>query len=746
MVQTININTSEAITFDVPEGTVAPTVIAQLEFIPTDGREVDFFTVWMVSGPFESFYVDEYTGEIFYIGDVLDYETAEGSKSFHLPCECYVQYTDGTFQNEVNMAIIPQIVDMDDQPTALDFVASEFTSEISDEKFSIREDVDTTEPVRIARLDITDIDGGPNAVKVIGEDATYFEIIQDAETDAFWLQLKAGVNLDQDKTSPKQSFNISIEYGSALNVDVLGASPAPEQFELKVQAVNEAAYMAPDSPTILYVDEMVDGEERGQRVEVGLVSAIDPEGDYVKLSAHPGRIKGLLENNGIDPASIDNSLFSARPAGGGKAGIDFLTVRGDVLDYEAEKNEYQVFLGFDSLASTNPATPQVGVRGIHSGQLLTVKVNNVIENDEEMTLQYAKDIEMRIGKLKFGGDNASYFIGDAETGQQNTNFSVGSGDWLMLNKNAKVNSGDTFNLEIVSSSPSDGAKTVSMKVKINDIELENATVVISTSAISSVARLSPSLGVDKTDDDILTLVAGQSGSGQFGDWEINSDGYILFTPHEKVADQTEILKALQVTDGNGGFESIDVKIHIGIEKTATAEEPNLDGTSGNDQLTGDDDVNRLIGLDGHDTLFGNGGNDTLYGGNGNDTLIGGAGRDVLDGGAGDDWLNGNEGADTIFCGTGDDFIIVRKGQHGDIIKDFNDLEGDTLCIPGYGSETIYAVRENGNTYLRSSRGDDAVTFVTLEGFTKDFTEDSLVEFSLSNIEYVDLPDSQPDII
>lgn len=742
MVAQLDLNSGVPISFNVSEGTLTWTKIAQLDFVPNDGREVEFFTVWIVGGDYENLYVDQTTGEVFYIGGDLDYETAPNSKSFQLDCACFVQFTDGTFQNEANLAVTAFVTDVDDQPTALDFVASEFTSEISDKKFSIREDVDTTEAVRIARLDITDVDGGLNVVKVIGEDAAYFEIIQDAETGAFWLQLKANVNLDQDKQSPKQSFNISIEYGSDFNVDALGAPPAPEQFELKVQAVNEAAQVAQESPSVFYVDEMADGDGSQPFVHVGSVRAIDPEGDGVSVltAAH---LSSLMASYSVEAASLDNHLFSARPAdfrqvNNGQADLYFLSGRREVLDYEA-RDEYSVFLAFRSSASTNPTTPEKGVSGFYSGQLVTVKVNNVIENDEEMTLQYAENTEMRIGKLKFGNTEGRYSIGEVGSTEPSEKFGVKDG-WLILNKNADVNSGDIFNLQIVSSSDTEDAKTVSMKVEINDIELENTTAVISISSISGEVILLPSLGVDKTDDDSLTLVAGQSGNGQFGDWEISGLGYIIYTPHEEVAGQTEILNALQVTDGNGGFESVDVEIHIGIEKTATAEEPNLDGTGGNDQLTGDDSVNRLVGLDGYDTLYGNGGDDFLYGGNGSDGLYGGAGRDVLDGGDGDDTFNGEGGADIIHCGTGDDFIIVRKNQHGDIIKDFNDLEGDTLCIPGYGSNTIYAVRQNGNTYLKSSLADDAETYVTLEDFTKDFTTSSLVEFSLSNIEYVDLPD------
>ena len=60
-------------------------------------------------------------------------------------------------------------------------------------------------------------------------------------------------------------------------------------------------------------------------------------------------------------------------------------------------------------------------------------------------------------------------------------------------------------------------------------------------------------------------------------------------------------------DGDGGTDTFN-----GIE--------NLNGSSFNDTLTGDNSINVLNGGDGNDTLIGGGGNDTLNGGNGYDTI------------------------------------------------------------------------------------------------------------------------------
>ena len=55
----------------------------------------------------------------------------------------------------------------------------------------------------------------------------------------------------------------------------------------------------------------------------------------------------------------------------------------------------------------------------------------------------------------------------------------------------------------------------------------------------------------------------------------------------------------------------------------------IEGTTGNDMITGDDGAQNLLGLDGDDTLSGRGGPDYLQGDNGNDQLNGEGGDDAL---------------------------------------------------------------------------------------------------------------------
>jgi Ca2+-binding RTX toxin-like protein len=95
---------------------------------------------------------------------------------------------------------------------------------------------------------------------------------------------------------------------------------------------------------------------------------------------------------------------------------------------------------------------------------------------------------------------------------------------------------------------------------------------------------------------------------------------------------------------------------------------NIVGSSGGDQIRGDDARN---------VLDGGAGNDRLYGRGGDDVLIGGAGDDVLDGGAGADILYGGSGKD-VFVFTSAQEIGGLNGRAGDRIMDFE--KGDRIDL------------------------------------------------------------------
>jgi hypothetical protein len=152
----------------------------------------------------------------------------------------------------------------------------------------------------------------------------------------------------------------------------------------------------------------------------------------------------------------------------------------------------------------------------------------------------------------------------------------------------------------------------------------------------------------------------------------------------------------------------------------------IDGTDGDDTISGSGSGQSIDGKGGNDSIVGGSGNDelkgdagddTLHGGDGNDKLDGGEGNDSLEGGAGNDTLAGGKGANFLRGGDGDDEIVGEKqsdtiaGGDGDDLIDASD--GDDIIAGNRGNDTI-----------KGGKGAD--TFVYREGDGADTIQDFLI--------------------
>jgi Ca2+-binding RTX toxin-like protein len=88
----------------------------------------------------------------------------------------------------------------------------------------------------------------------------------------------------------------------------------------------------------------------------------------------------------------------------------------------------------------------------------------------------------------------------------------------------------------------------------------------------------------------------------------------------------------------------------------------IQGTAGDDHLTGTPGDDVICGEGGNDVISAGGGDDVVYGDGGNDTISGGGGDDTLYGGEGDDTLAGDNGADVLSGGPGDDTLAGGNGR------------------------------------------------------------------------------------
>jgi len=121
----------------------------------------------------------------------------------------------------------------------------------------------------------------------------------------------------------------------------------------------------------------------------------------------------------------------------------------------------------------------------------------------------------------------------------------------------------------------------------------------------------------------------------------------------------------------------------------------INGTSGNDTLTGTpfaDVINcgagndRVRGAGGNDVIRCGAGNDSVDGGKGTDRISGGRGNDKLAGGIGNDTLRGDAGKDTLRGGAGKDTLLGGSGAD----KLFRD--GRDRLRGGAGRDSTVAVK------------------------------------------------------
>ena len=130
------------------------------------------------------------------------------------------------------------------------------------------------------------------------------------------------------------------------------------------------------------------------------------------------------------------------------------------------------------------------------------------------------------------------------------------------------------------------------------------------------------------------------------------------------------------------------------ELDSTINDNTINGTSGDDNLSGGTGPSTLIGQDGNDTLTGGTGSNNLAGDAGNDILIGGSGGNTLTGGAGNDNLTGGNGSNDLAGNAGNDTLTGGTGS--------NNLNG--------GEDDDYLVGGSGRNNLTGGSGTDTFHF------------------------------------
>ncbi|PYD22726.1 calcium-binding protein [Pseudomonas savastanoi pv. glycinea] len=160
----------------------------------------------------------------------------------------------------------------------------------------------------------------------------------------------------------------------------------------------------------------------------------------------------------------------------------------------------------------------------------------------------------------------------------------------------------------------------------------------------------------------------------------------------------------------------------------------LSGTSSNDVIDaglGDDTVN---GGGGDDTLKGNDGSDTLNGGDGNDLLLGGAGNDALNGNDGNDVLDAGAGNDVLNGGNGNDTYLFGKGSGQDTVNNGGEVrigKTDTLKLTDLNAADVQVTRENNDLLIQVIGSSDSLRVAS------HFAGDATAGYEIDRIQFAD---------
>ena len=209
---------------------------------------------------------------------------------------------------------------------------------------------------------------------------------------------------------------------------------------------------------------------------------------------------------------------------------------------------------------------------------------------------------------------------------------------------------------------------------------------ISTNASNIVPDTSGIFVRDTLTNTTTNVSADSAGNGGGGTPSISPDGrFVAFSsnPSQFVPEATNTSPQIFVVDNST---------------------PNvINGTPGNDNLTGTSGNDILNGSEGDDVLTGLRGNDFLNGGDGNDILSGGKGSDTLNGGLGNDNLVGSAGKDVFVLG-------ARLGV--DTISDFTNSQDTIQLINGLSFGQLSISPETNGTLIKLASSGEVLASLT----------------------------------
>ena len=203
-------------------------------------------------------------------------------------------------------------------------------------------------------------------------------------------------------------------------------------------------------------------------------------------------------------------------------------------------------------------------------------------------------------------------------------------------------------------------------------------------------------------------------SHDFVVYRASNSTYYLYDAggHGYGTDQLTGVETIQFND-----QTLDLaSLNLAVAGAGWGAQQTLEGTAGDDTITGYMVENLIHGGDGNDylngrveadTIYGGAGNDHIYGFQKDDLIYGGAGDDIIYGdnsaatGAGDgnDTIYGGDGNDTIYAAGGDD--IINGGLGADIV---NGGDGHDTFVVDMDSHDFVLTHASASTYYLFDAG------------------------------------------
>ena len=238
----------------------------------------------------QRFAIDPDTGEVFYVGSGEDYESRVTSH------ELTVRASDGAYSTEVTVTVT--VTDVAEAP---EFAAESYA-------FELAENVDgSDERLSLGVVEAVDPEGDPVHYSLAGGNASDLFAIEETSGELYYIG--SGENFESGVTS----YELTV-----------GASDGAYSTEVTVTVTVTDAAEAPvfGEETYFELAENTDGSVN--RISLGVVDAVDPDGDEVRYSLASGN---ETDRFAIDPAT--GELYYVGPGEDfeGDAGAYELTVR-----------------------------------------------------------------------------------------------------------------------------------------------------------------------------------------------------------------------------------------------------------------------------------------------------------------------------------------------------------------------------------------------------------------------------------